>query len=139
MCFTKLCIFLNTALIHEFVGLCIGRNTGSGAAPQPEGPGGVAPRFFFSFSVILTTAFCIECYFVFCVVMQMPPSLNITIYFFICYRLVRIFLLHNVIYHKIKCSETDVFFLVIHFHEYVMRTSGTDAFLGSVFTCCHVM
>ena len=36
MCFTKLCIFWNIALIYEFVGLCIGKNTGPGAAPQPR-------------------------------------------------------------------------------------------------------
>ena len=37
MHFTNLCIFLNIALIYEFVGLCIGRITGSGVAPQPNG------------------------------------------------------------------------------------------------------
>ena len=40
MCFAKLGIFLNIALIYDFVGLCICRNTGSGAAPQPGESGG---------------------------------------------------------------------------------------------------
>ena len=44
MCFAKLCIFWNIALIYEFIWLCNGRNTGLGQRPSLGGLGGRSPQ-----------------------------------------------------------------------------------------------